>query len=120
MAGKTHAPNHPNLPLPLQFIAAWLAVWIGRIQQQQIDYLKAENRVLKEAIGDRKIRLSNATVVTSRSWARPSGERPYPRSPPLPRPIPSCGGIENSSPTNLMEANFGHLAEHARGTKSPA
>ena len=59
MNGKRGTPSASLLPLPLQFIAAWLAVWIGRVLQQQIDYLKAENRTLKEAIGDRKIRLSD-------------------------------------------------------------
>jgi transposase InsO family protein len=33
-----------DLPLPLQFLAAWLAVWLGRVLQEQVDYLKAENR----------------------------------------------------------------------------
>jgi hypothetical protein len=29
--------------LPLQFLAAWLAVWLGRVLQQQVDYLRAES-----------------------------------------------------------------------------
>jgi hypothetical protein len=33
-----------DLPLPLQFLAGWLAVWLGRVLQEQVDYLKAENR----------------------------------------------------------------------------
>jgi hypothetical protein len=37
----------------LQFLAAWRAVWPGRVLQQQVDYLKAENRSRKEALGDR-------------------------------------------------------------------
>jgi hypothetical protein len=49
------------LPLPLQFLAAWLAVWLGRVLQRQIDYLKEENRALKEQLGDRKLRLTDAT-----------------------------------------------------------
>jgi len=36
------------LPLPLRFLAAWLAVWLQRLLQQQIDYLKTENRALSE------------------------------------------------------------------------
>jgi hypothetical protein len=35
-------------PLPLQFMAAWLAVWLGRVLQEQVDYLKAENHLLRE------------------------------------------------------------------------
>jgi putative transposase len=48
------------LPLPLQFLAAWLAVWLGRVLQRQIDYLKEDDRALKEQLGDRKLRLTDA------------------------------------------------------------
>jgi hypothetical protein len=36
-----------TLPLPLQFLAAWLAVWLGRALQEQVEYLKAENLLLR-------------------------------------------------------------------------
>jgi hypothetical protein len=32
-------PAGSMLPLPLQFLAAWLAVWLGRVLQQEVDYL---------------------------------------------------------------------------------
>jgi putative transposase len=48
------------LPLPLQFLAAWLAVWLGRGLQQEVDYLLAENRVLRERLGNKKLRLTVA------------------------------------------------------------
>jgi hypothetical protein len=35
-----------DLPMPLQFLAAWLAVWLGRVLQEQVEYLKAENLLL--------------------------------------------------------------------------
>jgi hypothetical protein len=47
------------LPLPLQFLAAWLAVWLGRVLQQEVDYLMAENRILREKLGGR-VRLTDA------------------------------------------------------------
>ncbi len=28
-----------TLPLPVQFLAAWLAVWLERVLQGQVDYL---------------------------------------------------------------------------------
>ena len=31
------------LPLPLQSLAAWFAVWLGRVLQEEVDYLTAEN-----------------------------------------------------------------------------
>ena len=48
------------LPLPLQFLAARLEVWFARALQQQVDYLMAENKILKEKLGDRKLQLTNA------------------------------------------------------------
>ena len=35
-------------------------MWLGRILQQQVDYLMAENRILKERLGDRKLQLTDA------------------------------------------------------------
>jgi len=49
-----------NLPLPLQFLAAWLAVWLGRVLQAQVDYLKAENLLLREQLGTKRVRLTDA------------------------------------------------------------
>ena len=60
MSTKKAEPLSSMLPLPLQFLAAWLAVWFARALQRQVDYLMAENRVLKEKLGDRKLQLTNA------------------------------------------------------------
>jgi transposase InsO family protein len=49
-----------TLPLPLQFLAAWLAVWLGRVLQEQVDFLKAENRLFREKLGTKRIRLTDA------------------------------------------------------------
>ena len=49
-----------TLPLPLQFLAAWIAVWLERVLQQQVDYLKAENRYLREKLGGKWIRLTDS------------------------------------------------------------
>jgi len=50
----------PALPRPLQFLAAWLAVWLGRVLQEQVGFLLAENRLLREKLGGKRIRLSDA------------------------------------------------------------
>jgi hypothetical protein len=39
---KRVEPSGSMLPLPLQFLAAWLAVWFQRALQKQVDYLTAE------------------------------------------------------------------------------
>jgi len=36
----------PRSMLPLQLLAAWLAVWFARALQRQVDYFMAEKRVL--------------------------------------------------------------------------
>ena len=40
-----------------QIIVVTLAGWLNREQQLVIDYLVAENEILKEHLGDRRIRL---------------------------------------------------------------
>ena len=45
---------------PLQYLIATLALWLNRQQQEVIDYLKAENRLLKAKLGGRKIHFTEA------------------------------------------------------------
>jgi hypothetical protein len=47
-------------PLPLQLLAAWLAVWLGRVLQEEVDYLKAEKGLLREKPGTKRVRLTDA------------------------------------------------------------
>ena len=54
-AGRRKAPL--TLPLPFQFLAAWIGVWLGRWQQAMIDYLLEENQALREQIGPKRIQL---------------------------------------------------------------
>ena len=49
-----------TLPLPLQFLAAWLAVWLGRVLQEQVEYLKTENHLLREKLGPKRVMLTDA------------------------------------------------------------
>jgi hypothetical protein len=49
-----------NLPLPLQFLAASLAVWLARGLQERVDYLRAENRLLREKLGAKRLQLTDA------------------------------------------------------------
>jgi hypothetical protein len=49
-----------TLPLPLQFLAAWLAVWLGRALQEQVEYLKAENLLPREKLGTKRVMLTDA------------------------------------------------------------
>ena len=43
----------------LQFLLLFFAGWVNRSQQQVIEYLKEESRVLREQLGDRRLRLTD-------------------------------------------------------------
>jgi hypothetical protein len=45
---------------PLQSLQTLLAGWINRRQLDAIDYLKEENRLLKECLGGRRLRFPDA------------------------------------------------------------
>ena len=45
---------------PLQYLIAVLALWLNRQQQEVIDYLKEENRMLKAKLGGGKIHFTNS------------------------------------------------------------
>ena len=46
-------------PNPLQFLLLTVAGWVNRRQQLAIDYLREENRVLREQLGTRRLRLTD-------------------------------------------------------------
>jgi transposase InsO family protein len=47
------------LPLPVRFLAAWIGVWLGRYQQQLIEYQREEIQLLRQKLGDRRLRFSD-------------------------------------------------------------
>ena len=47
------------MPQALQFLVFTLAGWLNRRQEDLIDYLQEENRVLREQIGPRPLRLTD-------------------------------------------------------------
>ena len=47
------------ITLPVQFIALTLAGWVNRSQQDVIEYLHEENRVLREQLGGKRLRFTN-------------------------------------------------------------
>ena len=44
---------------PWQLLVATLAGWINRQQDEVIDYLREENRVLKQQLGRKRLRLTD-------------------------------------------------------------
>src|SRR4051794_12957843 len=44
---------------PFQFVVVAVAGWMNQRQQQAIEYLREENRVLREQLGNRRVRLND-------------------------------------------------------------
>jgi hypothetical protein len=49
-----------QLPFALQFLVLTVSGWVNRRQQLAIEYLLEENRVLREQLGSRRLRLTDA------------------------------------------------------------
>jgi len=64
-----------ELPLPLQFLAAWIGTWIARHQERTIAYLKEENRALRGGLGTRVSPGSGTSCLTGTRCTRWSSER---------------------------------------------
>jgi len=61
------------LPLPIQFLLFLLAGWVSRHQQQAIDYLKSENAALREQLGGKQPRFTDAQRRRLARAAKPLG-----------------------------------------------
>jgi hypothetical protein len=44
---------------PQTFLLSWLAGWLNQEQQKVLDYLREENRVLREQLGPRRVRFTD-------------------------------------------------------------
>jgi putative transposase len=60
---------------PFQFLVFLFAGWISRNQQRVIEYLQAENRVLRERLGPGRVRLTDAERRLLAEKAKPLGRR---------------------------------------------
>ncbi len=49
----------PRVLDPFRFVLIAVAGWMNQRQLQMIDYLREENRVLREQLGDRRLRLND-------------------------------------------------------------
>ena len=45
---------------PLQFLLLGFAGWVNRRQVEVLEYLREENRILREQLGDRRLRSTDA------------------------------------------------------------
>jgi putative transposase len=49
----------PNILNAFRFVVIALAEWMNQKQQHAIDYLREENRVLREQLGTRRLRFTD-------------------------------------------------------------
>ena len=49
-----------QMPIALQFFMFTFAGWVNRQQQEVVDYLQEENRILREKLGDGRLRFTTA------------------------------------------------------------
>src|SRR6516225_7389623 len=60
---------------PYRFALTSLAGWMNQCHLQTIDYLREENRVLREQLGDRRLRLTNEQRRRLAAQAKGLGRR---------------------------------------------
>ena len=77
---------------PLQYLIATLALWLNRQQQEVIDYLKAENGLLKAKLADRKIQFTDAECRRLAVRAKAIGRKLLSQLETLVTPDPCCAG----------------------------
>ena len=65
----------PPLPYPLRFVLVALAGWMNQQQRDVIDYLHEENRVLREQLGPRRVRFTDAQRRRLAAKAKTLGRR---------------------------------------------
>jgi putative transposase len=65
----------PINTLHLQFLIWILAGWVNRGQQDVIEYLQEENRLLREELGARRLRLTDAHRSRLAANAKKIGRR---------------------------------------------
>ena len=65
----------PLTPQPLQFLLVALAGWVNQQQRDVIEYLQEENRVLREQLGPRRLRFTDAQRRRLAAKAKTLGRR---------------------------------------------
>ena len=61
------------MPLPIQFLLYLLIGWVTRQQSEVIEYLKAENLALREKLGGKRLRFTDAQRRRLARKAKPLG-----------------------------------------------
>ena len=97
-----------------QFLLLAVAGWVNRQQQDVIDYLQEENRVLRAGLRGKRLRLSDDDRRRLAVKAQVLGREVLPRLRPLPHPLRLCAGTATSSQPSTMAVKTGAQADLRR------
>ena len=92
------------MPHALHFLIYTAAGWLNRRQEDLIDYLREENRVLREQLGGRPLRLTDAQRRRLAIRGQKLWRRVLSRVAGIVTPTRSCAGIDDSSRRNTTAA----------------
>jgi hypothetical protein len=73
--GVGYRPPTVTSAAPLQFLILLVASWIGRRQGKAIEYLRAENRVLRARLGPKRLRFVDAERRLLAEKGKPLGRK---------------------------------------------
>jgi hypothetical protein len=73
--GLGYRPPTVTSAAPLQFLILLVAGWIGRRQGEAIEYLRAENRVLRARLGPKRLRFADAERRLLAQKGKPLGRK---------------------------------------------
>src|SRR5437879_9837830 len=76
---------------PFSFVVTFIAGWMNEHQHHVIDYLMEENRVLREQIGNRRLRFSDDQRRRLAAKARNVGRKILAQVATIVTPVPSPG-----------------------------
>jgi len=97
---------------PLRFLLIVLAGWVNRHQLEVIDYLREENRILKQHTSGRRLRLTDDQRCRLAAVGHRLGRHMLNEWRRLSRLTPFCGGTDISSLANgrLNDGEWGDRA----------
>src|SRR4029450_12444440 len=100
------------VPLPIQFFLFLLPGWVNRQQLDVIEYLRAENRALREQLGGKRLRFTDAQRRRLARRAQPLGRRRLREISPIVTPDSYLGA--GTSFTTAISCSRRHSKELSR------
>src|SRR3954469_12510954 len=104
----------PKVLGPVQFVMIALAGWMTQRQLQTIEYLREENRVLREQLGDRRVRFNDDQRRRLAAKAKGLGRRRLEEVATLVTPETLLAWHRNSSLRSMMAASAADPGDLAR------